>query len=204
MSTWIDGCRGILEAWYPGEQGAQAICEILFGEVCPSAKLPITFPKSVGQLPLYYSFKPSGRGYRYVENDGMPRYPFGYGLSYTTFSMENFTCRCEGDRATVSFTIENTGDYDGAQVAQVYLSGKNCDVVMPVLELKAYRRIKLSKGEKKTVAVEIPEEAFCYYNRKMVYGMHNGDYTLSVRTSASDVCASFEVQVRDQKVNSSV
>lgn len=200
MSNWVDGCKAILEAWYPGEQGAQAICEILFGDVCPSAKLPITFPKSVGQLPLYYSFKPSGRGYRYVENDGAPRYSFGYGLSYTSFAMDNYVCESKGDSLTVSFEIENTGDYDGAEVVQIYLSGRNCDVVMPILELKAYSRIELLKGEKKNVSIDIPAEAFFYYDRKMIYGMHDGDYTVSVRTSSVDKCADFEVRVRNKNV----
>ena len=200
MSNWIEGCNAILEAWYPGEQGAQAICEILFGAVCPSAKLPITFPRSVGQLPLYYSFKPSGRGYRYVENDGTPRYPFGYGLSYTSFAMDNYTCKSNGDSLTISLTIENTGNYDGAEVIQIYLSGRNCDVVMPILELKAYKRIELKKGEKKNISVDVPAEAFFYYDRKMICDMHDGDYTVSVRTSSADKCAEFEVQVRNKKV----
>lgn len=200
MSNWIDGCNAILEAWYPGEQGAQAICEILFGDVSPSAKLPITFPKSVGQLPLFYSFKPSGRGYRYVENDGTPQYPFGYGLSYTTFAMNNYSCESKKDHLTISFDIENTGDYDGAEVVQIYLSGNNCDVVMPIIELKAYKRIELLKGEKKNISIEVPTEAFFYYDRKMVYGMHNGDYTVSVRTSCRDVCAGFEVKVRHEEI----
>lgn len=200
MSNWIDRCNAILEAWYPGEQGAQAICEILFGDVCPSAKLPITFPKSVGQLPLFYSFKPSGRGYRYVENDGKAQYPFGYGLSYTKFEMNNYNCTSEGDHLSVSFSIKNTGGYDGAEIVQIYLSGKNCDVVMPLIELKAYRRIELSMGEKKDVTIEVPAEAFFYYDRKMSYGMHDGDYTVSVRTSSTDIKAEFEVRVRSKNV----
>ena len=106
MTAWMDGCNAILEAWYPGEQGAQAICEILFGEVNPSAKLPITFPRSVGQLPLFYAMKPSGRGYGYVENDGSPLYPFGYGLSYTTFQLNNFSCEEKNGGLAVSLTVE--------------------------------------------------------------------------------------------------
>lgn len=197
MSSWIDGCPAVVEAWYPGEQGAQAICEILFGEVSPSGKLPITFPRSVGQLPLFYSAKPSGRGYGYVENDGSPRYPFGYGLSYTTFALSNFAYELMGDRMTVTLTVENTGAYDGAEVVQVYLTGKGCDVVMPRIELKAYRRVALCSGEKTSVTIEIPKEAFCYYDRKMVYGMHKGRYTVSVGTSCMEIHNTREVTVRD-------
>ena len=160
MSNWIDGCKAILEAWYPGEQGAQAITEILFGEVNPSAKLPITFPRNVGQLPLFYCMKPSGRGYGYVENDGSPLYPFGYGLSYTTFALDNFVCETKGDHLSVSLTVENTGDYDGAEVVQIYLAGTNCDVVMPMRELKAYKRVEAAAGEKTAVTIDVPAEAF--------------------------------------------
>jgi len=197
MSAWVDDCKAILEAWYPGEQGAQAITEILFGQVNPSAKLPITFPRSVGQLPLFYSAKPSGRGYGYVENDGSPRYPFGYGLSYTTFALDNYGYRLDGDHLTVTLSVENTGDFDGAEVVQVYLTGHNCDVVMPRIELKGYRRVAVKSGEKADVSIEIPREAFCYYNRKMDYAMHNGDYIVSIGTSSADIRHTFTVKVRD-------
>ena len=201
MNSWIDGCKAILEAWYPGEQGAQAICEILFGEVNPSAKLPITFPRNVGQLPLFYCMKPSGRGYGYVENDGSPLYPFGYGLSYTTFALDDCACELQGDHLTLSLTVENTGACDGAEVVQIYLSGKKCDVVMPLKELKAYKRVEAAVGEKVSVTIEVPAEAFCYYDRKMNFGMHNGDYTVAVATSSAMTHKTFEVHVRDGKLN---
>ena len=200
MSAWMEGCKAILEAWYPGEQGAQAICEILFGQVNPSAKLPITFPRSVGQLPLFHSMKPSGRGYGYVDNDGSPLYPFGYGLSYTTFALDDFACESKGDHVTLSLTVENTGKYDGAEVVQVYLSGRNCDVVMPIKELKAYKRVETAVGEKVAVTIEVPNEAFCYYDRQMNLGMHNGDYIVTVGTSSADARKTFEVQVRDGRI----
>ena len=200
MSGWMDNCNAILEAWYPGEQGAQAICEILFGDANPSAKLPITFPRSVGQLPLFYSMKPSGRGYGYVENDGSPLYPFGYGLSYTTFNLDDYGCVEKDGGLAVSLTVENTGERDGAEVVQIYLSGRNCDVVMPRIELKAYKRVEVAAGQKARVTIEVPNEAFCYYDRKMNFGMHNGDYTVSVATSCTDVKKTFEVRVKDGKL----
>ena len=199
MTAWLDGCGAVLEAWYPGEQGAQAITEILFGEVNPSAKLPITFPRSVGQLPLYYCMKPSGRGYGYVENDGSPLYPFGYGLSYTTFALKDFACANVDKKLTVSLTVENTGTMDGAEVVQIYLAGRNCDVVMPLKELKAYKRVQVAAGEKVSVSIELPKEAFCYYDRNMKYGMHNGDYTIMVGTSSQDIAKTFEIKVRNRK-----
>ncbi len=196
MSSWLDGCGAVLEAWYPGEQGAQAISELLFGEISPGGKLPITFPKTVGQLPLFYSMKPSGRGYGYIENDGSPLYPFGYGLSYTTFSLDNFRCINNGDSLSISLTVENTGEYDGAEVIQIYLTGINCDVVMPLKELKAYKRVELQKGKKTELSISVPNEAFCYYDRRMVLGMHDGDYTVSVGTSCADIHKTFEIKVR--------
>ena len=201
MSAWMNGCKAILEAWYPGEQGAQALTEILFGEVNPSAKLPITFPRSVGQLPLYYCKKPSGRGYGYVENDGSPLYPFGYGLSYTTFALDQVAHETADDKLTIRLTVENTGAYDGAEVVQIYFTGYNCDVVMPVKELKGYKRVEAAVGEQVSVAIEIPAEAFCYYDRHMNYGMHDGDYKVSVGTSSENIAATFEIQVRNGKLN---
>lgn len=200
MSAWVDGCPAILEAWYPGEQGAQAITEILFGEVNPSAKLPITFPRSVGQLPLYYSAKPSGRGYGYVENDGSPLYPFGYGLSYTSFALSDVSHTCHENGVSVSLRLTNTGERDGAEVVQIYLTGIHCDVVMPRLELKAYKRVEVKAGETQAVELQIPNEAFCYYDRRMHLGMHNGDYTVSVGTSVADLSASLAVKVRDGRL----
>ena len=200
MTAWGDGCAAILEAWYPGEQGAQAICEILFGDVNPSAKLPITFPRTVGQLPLFYAAKPSGRGYGYVENDGSPLYPFGYGLSYTSFRMDDFRCEKKDDGLEISLSLENTGHMDGAEVVQIYLTGRNCDVSMPLKELKAYKKIKVSAGAKMEVTVTVPNEAFFYYDRKMRFDMHDGDYTVSVATSCDDVEKTFEVSVKDKKL----
>ena len=98
---------------------------------------------------------------------------------------------------SITLSIENTGDFDGAEVIQVYFTGRNCDVVMPLIELKAYRRVALKQGEKRSVTIEIPSEAFCYYDRKMTYGMHRGDYIISVGTSSSNIHNTFEVSVKD-------
>lgn len=150
--------------------------------------------------PCSISAKPSGRGYGYVENDGSPLYPFGYGLSYTTFAVENAACEAVEDGLNISLDLTNTGERDGVEVIQIYLSGHNCDVVMPMKELKAYRRVEVLAGETKTVTLDVPAEAFCYYDRKMIHGMHNGDYTVSVATSCVDIHKTFEVKVRDGKL----
>jgi beta-glucosidase len=197
MSAWIETCPAIIEAWYPGEQGAQAITEIIFGQTNPSGKLPITFPRSVGQLPLFYSMKPSGRGYGYVDNDGSPLYPFGYGLSYTSFEFDKFSLNNADNSLKISFSAKNTGDFDGEEVIQIYFSGRNCDVVMPLKELKAYKRFRLNKEESLDITVEIPDDAFFYYDRQLKYGMHNGDYTISFGTSSTDIKKNFEVRIRN-------
>ena len=201
MTAWMDDCNAIVEAWYPGEQGARAITEILFGDINPSGKLPITFPRNVGQLPLFYSAKPSGRGKGYIENDGSPLYPFGYGLSYTKFAFANFGKSADDKGVTLSLSVENVGAFDGAELLQVYVSGRNCDVVMPSKELKAYKRIFVPRGEVKTVELQLTHEAFCYYDRNMKYGMHDGDYKLIIGTSCEDVVYTAEASVRSGRIN---
>ena len=200
MSAWIDSVGAVIEAWYPGEQGAQAIAETVFGEISPSAKLPITIPRCVGQLPLFYAYKPSGRGYGYNDNDGTPLYPFGYGLSYTEFEVANVSAELKGDSMAVAFDIENTGTYDGAEVMQVYLSGSNCDVVMPVKELKAYNRVNLKAGENARVCMELDAEAFSYFDQELAFGMHNGDHTVMLGNSSSNIMWETAVKVRGGKL----
>ncbi len=201
MTPWIDSVSAVLEAWYPGEQGAQAICEILFGLVNPSGKLPMSFPKSVGQLPLYYSYKPSGRGYHYNENDGMPLYAFGFGLSYSGFMIGNVSHHIENDGLVIEYDIENHGEYEGAEVVQIYLQSGNCGVVRPVSELKAYKKTRLEAGEKKHAAIKLDGGSFCYYNSELEYGMFDGDHTVKLGTSCTDILYSFDVFVRNGKLS---
>ena len=200
MTAWIDDCAAVLEAWYPGEQGAEAITEIIFGDINPSGKLPITFPRNIGQLPLFYSAKPSGRGKGYIENDGSPLYPFGYGLSYTNFTFSKLVKAVNGEGVTLSLNVKNNGAYDGAEVLQVYLSGRNCDVVMPSKELKAYKRVFVLARETKTVELQLTREAFCYYDRNMKYGMHDGDYKVMIGTSCEDIVYTVDASVRSERI----
>ncbi|MBO4429664.1 MAG: glycoside hydrolase family 3 C-terminal domain-containing protein [Clostridia bacterium] len=200
MTPWIDSVPAVLEAWYPGEQGAQAICEALFGLIDPCGKTPMSFPKSVGQLPLYYSFKPSGRGYHYNENDGKPLFEFGFGLSYTQFRIDNASVSAQENELTVEYDIENTGKYEGAQVVQIYLQSRNCGVVRPVSELKAYRKTRLDPGEKKRVAIKLGAEAFSYYDEALDYGMFDGDHTVMLGVSCSKILQTFEVSIRDGRL----
>ena len=197
MTAWHDSVPAVIEAWYPGEQGARALCEIIFGETNPSAKLPISIPRSVGQLPLFYSFKPSGRGYAYCDNDGKPLYPFGFGMSYTSFLLSNAKLEIEENSVTVGFDISNTGSRKGTEVVQLYLGSHDCKVVRPIKELKAYSRTELEPGEKKHQSLKLDREAFFYYDRKMELGLHDGGHTLMLATSSDDTAFSFELTAKD-------
>jgi beta-glucosidase len=200
MTAWESAAASIVEAWYPGEQGAKALTEILFGEVNPSAKLPISFPKHVGQLPLFYAYKPSGRGYAYCDNDGKPLYPFGYGLSYTSFQIAEVTAEVKPDAVTVSFTVENTGDRAGTEVVQLYDSSRCCRVVRPIKELKAYCRVTLAPGEKKRAALTLKADDFRYYDEAMRFGLWDGIHTLIVGNSCEDEAGEVTVTVRDGRL----
>ena len=197
MTAWIGQTKAVVESWYPGEQGARALTEILFGITNPSGKLPITIPQTVGQLPLFYAHKPSGRGYGYCDNDGRPLFPFGFGLSYTTFAVSDAALSLKKDGAEVSFRLTNTGGCDGAEVAQLYLGSHDCAVVRPVKELKAYARVALRAGETKQVTLQLEKDAFCYYDESMRYGLHDGEHTLLLGTSSEDICARFELTVQN-------
>ena len=187
VTAWRGEVRAILEAWYPGEGGSEAISDALFGRTNPGGKLPVSWPKSVGQLPLFYGYKPSGRGYGYENNDGRPLYPFGYGRSYTTFTLHTPTLHKTDTGWELSLTVENTGAFDGDEVVQVYLHAEHTKVVRPVKELVAYKRVHVPKGEQVPVTIPVPSSVTYYYDADMVFGDHGGDFTLLVGTSAEDV-----------------
>ena len=200
MSAWIDRTKAVIEAWYAGEQGAKALTEILFGETNPSAKLPVTIPKSVGQLPLFYAYKPSGRGYAYCDDDGKPQFPFGFGLSYTGFSLTDAQMSVDDHGVEVTCDVTNTGSRAGTQVLQLYLGSHDCCVVRPVKELKAYARVSLEPGETKRAALRLDRDAFCYYDQKLIYGLHDGAHSLLLGTSSEQIDFTFEVAVSGGKL----
>ncbi len=186
VSAWRGAVRAVLEAWYPGEGGAEALWETLWGDSNPGGKLPVSWPKSVGQLPLFYGYKPSGRGYGYENNDGKPLYPFGYGLSYTSFVLKNPELTRMDAGWALSLDVENTGTRGGDEVVQVYLTSKRTTVVRPVKELVAYCRVSVPGGECARVTLDIPEWVTWYYDADMNFGPHGGEFTLLVGTSAED------------------
>lgn len=187
---WIeDHAHAILEAWYPGQEGGHAIADILFGDVNPSGRLTISVPKHVGQLPVYYHGKRS-RGKRYLEDDSQPRYPFGYGLSYTEFSYSNLTVDprtipADGE-ATVRVEVANVGDREGAEVVQMYISDVVSAVTRPARELKGFRKIKLAPGESRTVEFTVGAEQLQYIGQDYKLIVEPGQFRILVGRHVND------------------
>ncbi len=171
----------ILETWYPGEAGGDATADLIFGDRNPSGRLPITFPRNVGQLPLRYDYLPSGRGYNYYDLPFTPQYRFGYGLSYTTFKYSNLAAQVNDDGSvTVSADVENTGDRDGDEVAQLYVTDVYTSVITPVIEQKGFRRVSLKKGEKQSVTFNLTPYQLSFLNAGMARVVEPGRFRIHV------------------------
>lgn len=190
----------ILEVWFPGTMGGAGIADVLFGAYNPSGKLTTTFPRNVGQVPIYYNMKNTGRpipetnpkeDYKsnYIDSPNSPLFPFGHGLSYTTFEYGDITLSSSkltfSDELTVSTTIKNTGNYDGFEVVQLYVHDKVGSITRPVKELKGFQKLFLKKGESKTVSFTISIEDLKYYNNEMVYGVEPGEFEIAIATSSN-------------------
>ncbi len=178
----------IIEGWYMGQETGTAAVDILFGDVNPSAKLTITFPKSVGQLPMYYNHKPSAQFTNYVSQDILPLYPFGYGLSYTNFSYSNIQLSSDkmkaNGRVTVTVDITNTGNRRGDEIAQLYIHQKVASVTRPVMELKGFERFSLEAGETKKVSFIIDKSKLAFWDYKMNYTVESGQFEIMVGKSS--------------------
>jgi beta-glucosidase len=177
----------ILEAWYPGEFGGQAIAETLFGENNPAGRLTITFPRSVGQLPDFYNFDPS-RVHRYVDDDGKPLFPFGFGLSYTTFRYDHLVVQAPkpGTKGDVQVTVDvtNTGDKEGDEVAQLYMREDVGSVETPDRSLQGFSRIHLQPQQKQTVTFRVPQQQLAVWNVEGRWSVEPGNYTVWVGGSS--------------------
>jgi beta-glucosidase len=187
----------ILEAWYPGEFGGQAIAETLFGDNNPAGRLTITFPQNVGQLPDFYNSDPS-RMYKYVDDDGKPLFPFGFGLSYTTFRYGNLAVKspAPGSKADIEVNVDvtNTGDREGDEVAQLYLRQDVSSVETPARALKGFSRIHLRSKEKKTVTFHIPQEQLAIWNADGKWAVEQGSYSVwAGGASDASLTRSFEL-----------
>ncbi len=190
----------ILQVWFGGSEAADAICDVIFGDKTPSGKLTTSFPKAVGQLPLYYNHLNTGRPNskwftkftsNYIDIDNNPLYPFGYGLSYTKFQYGDLTLSAdsmnESGKITATVKVTNTGDYDGTEVVQLYLRDMVGSVSRPVKELKGFERITLKKGESRNVAFEINADMLKFYNSNLDYVCEPGDFQVMVGGNSRDV-----------------
>jgi len=192
MTEWIDDVNAVIEAWYPGEEGGTAIAEVLFGDYNPGGKLPITFPKTVGQLPLYYNHKPTGRVDDYVDLRGkQPLFPFGYGLSYTRFEYSNLKISPEKigprEQVNISLDVKNIGKYRGDEIVQLYIHDEIASVSKPVKELKGFKRITLEPGEKKTVTFTLGPEDLASYDADMNLVVEPGIFEVLIGSSSEDI-----------------
>ncbi len=179
----------ILECWYLGQECGQAVAEVLFGDFNPGGKLPITIPRSAGHLPAFYNYKPSARR-GYLFDDVSPLYPFGFGLSYTTFSFKNVRLEKKKISARgstrVLVDITNTGKRRGAEVVQMYIRDCVSSVTRPVKELKGFQKISLQPGETQTVALEITPELLAFYDINMKFTVEPGEFEIMVGSSSRD------------------
>ena len=199
---WEDqNADAILETWFAGSQAGNAIADVLFGSYNPSGKLTATFPQSVGQIPLYYNHKATGRPYqgvaldkyksRYMDISNDPLYPFGFGLSYTTFQYSkpelSTTNLAMNGTLEVTVAVQNTGNYDGEEVAQLYIRDMVGSISRPVKELKGFQKVLLKKGESRTLTFRLTPEDLKFYNADLKFVAEPGDFQVMVGGNSRDV-----------------
>ena len=177
----------LLTAYYPGQEGGNAIADVLFGDYNPSGRLPISVPRSVGQIPVYYN-KKAPRNHDYVEMSSFPLYSFGYGMSYTTFEYSDLQVVQKSARCfEVSFKVKNTGKYDGEEVSQLYMRVEYASVVQPMKQLKHFERFHLKKGEEKKVTFVLTEEDFFLVNYTLKKVVESGNFHLMIGAASNDI-----------------
>jgi len=207
--NWIaENAPAILETWFAGTQGGNAIADVLFGDVNPGGKLPVTFPRAVGQEPLYYNHMNTGRPpdannkytSKYLDVNWTPLYPFGYGLSYTQFRLSNLQINAQrilpDGRLTVSVEVENTGQRTGDEVVQLYIRDVTASVTRSVKELKGFQRVTLRPGEQRRLEFTLTPELLGFYNREMRFVVEPGEFKVMAGTSSADereLSTTFEV-----------
>jgi len=190
--NWIArNVPAIVDGWFCGEEAGTAFANILFGDVNPSGKITMSTPRSAGQLPIFYNHKPSARALDYVTERDQPLFPFGYGLSYTTFKygdlrLSDSEIKSDGS-TTAEIDVENTGKVKGAEIVQLYIHQQVSSATRPVKELKDFTRVELNPGEKKTVRFTLPASKLAYWNAAMKYGVEPGDFDIMVGASSVDV-----------------
>src|SRR5690606_8997261 len=207
--TWADeNIPAIVQAWQLGTQSGNAIAQVLYGDYNPSGKLPMTFPRNIGQVPIYYNHKNTGRPTmngedsvfwsHYIDESNDPLYPFGYGLSYTTFEYSNL--KMSGDKLnkngelTVSIDLKNTGKVDGKEVVQMYIRDLVGSSTRPVRELKGFELVGLKPGESKTISFKINSKLLEYYTARNKWEAETGDFQVFIGgSSRANLVANFEL-----------
>lgn len=195
--TWAsENADALLTAYYPGQEGGNAIADVLFGDYNPAGRLPLTVPRSVGQIPIYYN-KKAPRNHDYVELSASPLYAFGYGLSYTTFEYSDLRVSSISPHSfEVSFKVRNTGKYDGEEVSQLYLRDEYASVVQPLKQLKYFERFYLKRGEVKEVKFVLSESDFTIIDRNLKTVVEPGTFQVMVGTASNDIRLQAKVVVR--------
>jgi beta-glucosidase len=201
FNSIADKADAIVYAWFLGDQGGNAIANVLSGDYNPSGKLPMSFPRNVGQIPIFYNYYNTGRPvtkatdirYRsaYIDSPNDPRFAFGYGLSYTTFTYSDLKLDKiainKGEKVKVSFTLTNTGKVAGEEIAQLYIHDKFASVVRPVKELKDFAKVKLNPGESKTITFELTPAKLAFYQEKLGWITEPGDFKIMVGGSSDAI-----------------
>jgi beta-glucosidase len=191
MTNWIGNVDGIVDAWYPGEEGGNAVVDVLFGDYNPAGRIPVTFPVSEGQLPLVYNHKPTGRNDDYLNLTGQPLFPFGFGLSYTTFEYSDLKFDNQninnGESTFVRLKLKNSGKFDGDEVVQLYIRDLLSSVSRPVKELKGFQRVHVKAGEEKELSFEITPDLLKMLDDKMQWVIEPGDFRIMIGASSKDI-----------------
>jgi len=199
ISELAEEADAILEAWWAGVEGGPAIAEVLFGDYNPSGKLTMTFPRHVGQVPIYYNERNSGRPFdpndkwnsKYIDMPNTPLYPFGYGLSYTTFEYSDLKTDKEayrlGEPVKVSVTLQNTGNVAGEEVAQLYIRDLHGSTTRPIKELRGFQKIMLQPGQKQTLSFTLQEADLACYNQKLEFGVEPGVFHIMAGGNSADL-----------------
>jgi beta-glucosidase len=203
VERWIEHVDAVICGWYSGQEGGTALAEILFGTVNPGGKLPISFPRATGQLPYCYNYKSSGRQYDYCDRRGAQfSFPFGHGLSYTEFTYENMDVSfdsCPGSLPVhVSIDIVNTGGCGSEEVVQLYIHDMNASVTRPVKELKAFERVALGSGERKTLTFILGSEELGLFDRDLTFIVEPGECEIMIGSSSEDIRERKTVRIGEQ------
>lgn len=197
---WIDeNIPAVLEAWLPGSEAGNAVADVLFGDHNPSGKLCVSIPYNAGQMPVHYNRTPISYTRMYLEADNLPLYPFGYGLSYTTFEYRNLNITPEetlgASEITVEFDIQNTGKVAGTEVAQLYINDQYASRSRPVKELKGFQKVSLEPGETKRIQIKLSTDQLAFYDKDLNLVVEPGKFTVMIGSSSEDIRLSDEFEV---------